>query len=70
MKLQLHRLPSSPTASEGEKECEEKFFFFRLVFDSTNEVLFAYRAFRMSLKTSDTDFSPSTSFILNPSFLK
>jgi len=28
---------------EGEDECEEKRFFFRLVFDSTNEVLIAYQ---------------------------
>jgi hypothetical protein len=33
--------PSSPYGSEGEEECEEKFFFFRLVFDSTDKVLFA-----------------------------
>jgi len=31
--------------SEGEEEGEEKRFFFRLVFDSTNEVLFALLLF-------------------------
>jgi len=37
--LFIYRAPQQ--RGEGEEECEEKFFFFRLVFDSTDEVLFA-----------------------------
>jgi hypothetical protein len=52
--------------NEGEKECEEKFFFFRLVFDSTDEILFRFAMRKLDKQRSKKMIGEENFVLLHP----